>query len=158
LKFSEHPALKGLIVFLSSGTFLGHLPLASGTFGTLWGLPLYYWLSGRGPWFQVVFIVGVILAAVYLAGQAEIIWARKDPSYVVIDEIAGFLTAVAGWPFSWFTALAAFLIFRFMDILKPYPIRKIDQKLPGGWGIVLDDVLAGIYTNLLLHLWSWVFS
>ncbi|MCJ7832830.1 MAG: phosphatidylglycerophosphatase A [Deltaproteobacteria bacterium] len=150
---NNKPALKGLILFLSSGTYLGYIPLASGTFGTLWGLPIFYWLSARPIWFQIVFTVGSIFLAVFLAGQAEKIWNKKDPSQVVIDEIVGYMAAVVWMPFSWEIALAAFFIFRAMDIFKPYPIRKIDQNLPGGWGIVLDDVLAGIYTHLLLRLW-----
>jgi phosphatidylglycerophosphatase A len=87
-----------------------------------------------------------------LAGQAEKIWGRKDPSRVVIDEIVGYLTAMFGLSFSWKMALTGFFLFRAMDIIKPYPIRKIDRQMPGGWGIVLDDVLAGIYCQIILRL------
>jgi phosphatidylglycerophosphatase A len=149
---NNRPAFKGLILFLSSGTFLGYIPFASGTFGTLWGIPLAYWLSGYVFEFQILFILCATGAAVYLADQAEKIWGRKDPSQVVIDEIVGYLVTLAGLPFSWKTAMAGFFIFRVMDILKPFPIRKIDQSLPGGWGIVLDDVLAGVYSHVLLRL------
>jgi phosphatidylglycerophosphatase A len=140
------------VLFLSSGTYLGYMPVASGTFGNLWGLPLFYWLSGQVLWVQVFIISGIILAAVYLAGQAEKIWGGKDPSQVVIDEIAGYITAMFGLSFSWKMALGGFFLFRAMDIFKPYPIRKIDQHMPGGWGIVLDDVLAGIYCQIILRL------
>ncbi len=150
---NNKPAFKGLILFLSSGTYLGYIPLASGTFGTLWGLPIFYWLSARTIWFQIVFTVGSILLAVLLAGQAEKIWNKKDPSQVVIDEIVGYMAAMVCLPFSWETAWVGFFIFRAMDIIKPYPIRKIDRNWPGGWGIVLDDVLAGIYTQLVLRFW-----
>jgi phosphatidylglycerophosphatase A len=153
LNSNTRTAFKGFILFLSSGTYLGYFPLASGTFGTLWGIPLAYWLSGRTLWIQGVIIIGSIGAAIYLAGESEKIWQRKDPSQVVIDEIVGYLVAMVGLPFSWTTAVMAFFLFRAMDILKPYPIRKIDQSMPGGWGIVLDDVLAGVYTHLLLRLW-----
>jgi len=153
LNSNNKPALNGLILFLSSGTYLGYIPLASGTFGTLWGLPIFYWLSGRPIWFQMAFLVGSILLAILLAGQGEKIWNKKDPSQVVIDEIVGYMAAMVCLPFSWETAWLGFFIFRVMDIFKPYPIRKIDQNWPGGWGIVLDDVLAGIYTHLLLRLW-----
>jgi phosphatidylglycerophosphatase A len=101
----------------------------------------------------MAFLVGSILLAVLSAGQAEKIWNKKDPSQVVIDEIVGYMAAMVCLPFSWETAWLGFFIFRAMDIFKPYPIRKIDQNLVGGWGIVLDDVLAGIYTHLLLRLW-----
>ena len=141
-----------VILFLSSGTYLGYIPIASGTFGTLWGLPLYYGLSGQGLEVQIFLICGVILAAVFLAGRSEKIWGRKDPSRVVVDEIAGYLTTMVGFSFSWKLSLIGFFLFRAMDILKPYPIRKIDQHMPGGWGIVLDDVLAGIYCQIILRL------
>ncbi|MBI5603304.1 MAG: phosphatidylglycerophosphatase A [Deltaproteobacteria bacterium] len=148
----SNPSLKGPILFLSSGTYLGYIPLASGTFGTLWGLPIFFWLSTQSLWIQVLFIIGSIGLAILLAGQAEKIWNRKDPSQVVIDEIVGYLTAMAGMPFSWTMAVSGFFIFRIMDILKPFPIRKIDQGLPGGWGIVLDDVLAGVYSQIILRI------
>ncbi len=126
--------------------------MASGTFGNLWGLPLFYWLSGQGLWVQVFIIIGSILSAVFLAGQAEKIWRKKDPSRVVIDEIVGYMTGMIGFSFSWKMALAGFFLFRALDIVKPYPIRKIDQHMPGGWGIVLDDVLAGVYCQIILRL------
>ena len=148
----SNPSLKGPILFLSSGTYLGYIPLASGTFGTLWGLPIFFWLSAQPLWIQVLIITGSISLAILLAGQAEKIWNRKDPSQVVIDEIVGSLTAMAGMPFSWTMAVSGFFIFRIMDILKPFPIRKIDQGLPGGWGIVLDDVLAGVYSQIILRI------
>jgi phosphatidylglycerophosphatase A len=145
------PALKGPILFISSGTYLGYIPFASGTFGTLWGLPIFYVLSAQPFWFQFSIILASIGLAIYVAGQSETLFKRKDPSQVVIDEIVGYMVTVAGMPFSWTTAISGFFIFRGMDILKPYPIRKIDQKMPGGWGIVLDDVLAGVYSQIILR-------
>ena len=152
MNYKNYPAFKGPVLFLSSGTYLGNIPIASGTFGTLWGLPLFYWLSGRWLWTQVFIIIVSILLAVFLAGRAEEIWGRKDPPQVVIDEIVGYMTAMFGLAFSWKMALAGFFLFRAMDIIKPYPIRKIDRSMPGGWGIVLDDVLAGIYCQAILQL------
>jgi phosphatidylglycerophosphatase A len=152
LKPYTRPVFKNIILFLSSGTFLGYLPLAPGTFGTLWGIPLAFWLAGYTLGFQISFIVCATVISVYLADRAEKIWVRKDPSRVVIDEIMGYLVTMVGLPFSWKTAMAGFFIFRFMDILKPFPIRNIDRSLPGGWGIVLDDVLAGVYSQILLRL------
>ena len=141
-----------MIKFFASGAYLGYSPLASGTFGTLWGIPLYFWLSRYSPGVQSGIIVLLILAAVYLAGRAARLWGQKDPSRGVVDETVGYLASVCWLPFTGFTVWGAFFIFRIMDIFKPFPIRKIDRELPGGWGIVLDDVLAGIYTNILLRL------
>ncbi len=101
---------------------------------------------------QIFIIVASILLAVLLAGQAEEIWGRKDPSQVVIDEIVGFMTTMFGLTFSWKIGLVGFFLFRAMDIFKPYPIRIIDQNMPGGWGVVLDDVLAGIYCQVILQV------
>jgi phosphatidylglycerophosphatase A len=141
-----------LIKFLASGAFLGYLPQAPGTFGTLWGIPLFYWISRYSPEVQIGIQVLFILVAVYLSGRAAQAWGEKDPSRVVVDETVGYLAAVCWLPFTWFTVWGAFFIFRILDIFKPFPIRKIDRELPGGWGIVLDDVLAGIYSNILLRL------
>jgi phosphatidylglycerophosphatase A len=152
LNHKNNPPLRGLILFLSSGTYLGYIPMASGTFGTLWGLPIFYWLSGQWLWAQVFTLIVSILSAVFLAGRAEKILGKKDPSQVVIDEIVGYMTAMFGLAFSWKIALAGFFLFRAMDIIKPYPIRKIDRNMPGGWGIVLDDVLAGIYCQAILQI------
>ena len=141
-----------VIKFLASGAFWGYLPLAPGTFGTLWGIPIFFWVSHYPSEVQAGLLVFFILAAVFLAGRAARAGGQKDPSWVVIDEIAGYLASTCWLPFTWFTVLGAFFIFRILDIFKPFPIRKIDRELPGGWGIVLDDVLAGIYTNILLRL------
>ena len=75
---------------------------------------------------------------------------------MVADEIVGYLASVCWIPLTGFSVIGGFLIFRLMDIIKPFPIRKIDQEMPGGWGIVLDDVLAGIYTNIILRMILWV--
>lgn len=146
------PGLKGLILFLSSGAYVGYIPLASGTFGTLWGLPIFYGLSSQPIGVQILIILGAIGLAILVAGPSESCLGRKDPPQVVIDEIVGFMVSMAGLPFSWTMAFFGFFLFRIMDILKPYPIRKIDQKMPGGWGIVLDDVLAGLYCQIILRI------
>ena len=141
-----------VIKFLASGAFLGYLPFAPGTFGTLWGIPIFYGLSRYRPEVQAGALVLFVLAAVFLAARAARAWGQKDPSRVVVDETVGYLASTFWLPFTGFTVVGAFFIFRIMDIFKPFPIRKIDREMPGGWGIVLDDVLAGIYTNLLLRL------
>jgi phosphatidylglycerophosphatase A len=141
-----------VVKFLASGAGLGYSPLASGTLGTLWGIPLYFWLSRYPPEVQGGAVIILILAAVYVAGRAAEIWGQKDPSRVVADEIVGYLASVCWIPFTWFSVCGGFLLFRLMDIFKPFPIGTIDRKMPGGWGIVLDDVLAGVYSNILLRI------
>jgi phosphatidylglycerophosphatase A len=77
---------------------------------------------------------------------------KKDAPAVVIDEVAGILATLAGLPFTALNMAAGFALFRFFDIVKPFPARSIERTLAGGWGIVLDDVVAGLYSNLLLRL------
>jgi phosphatidylglycerophosphatase A len=139
------------VMFLATGCFVGNMPVAPGTFGSVMGLPLCFLLSGIG-FSTAVFLSAVfILFAVWVAHAAEKIVKTKDPGCIVIDEIAGILVAFLGLPFTVSTAIAGFMTFRFFDILKPFPIRYLEVKLPGGAGIVMDDVMAGIYSNLVLR-------
>jgi phosphatidylglycerophosphatase A len=141
-----------MIKALASGVFLGYSPLASGTVGTLWGLPIFFILASQPAWVQGLTIAGSILTAVWVADGASRLWNEKDPSRVVADEIVGYMTAMMALPFSWTMAWTGFFLFRIMDVLKPFPIRNIDRHWPGGWGIVLDDVLAGIYTQIIVRI------
>jgi len=137
---------------VATGFYIGTVPVAPGTFGSLIGLPLCLLLS-RLTFLQSVMIILVfILFAVGIASAAEKILKQKDPGQIVIDEIAGLLVTFAGLPFNLKTALAGFIIFRLLDILKPFPIRILDKRMGGGSGVVLDDVVAGIYGNLVLRL------
>ena len=137
---------------MATGFYIGTVPVAPGTLGSLIGLPLCLFLS-RLTFLQSVLIILVfILFAVGIASAAEKILKQKDPGQIVIDEIAGLLVTFAGLPFNLKTALAGFIIFRLFDILKPFPIRILDKRMGGGSGVVLDDVVAGIYGNLFLRL------
>lgn len=144
--------MKKIAVAVSSGLGIGFIPWASGTFGTLWGVLLFYLLGGLS--WQVFFLItlGAILIAVFLAHQAEIALGQKDSSVIVSDEIVGYLVTVIGIPFGPVTAIAAFILFRLFDIFKPFPIRRLEKRLPGGWGVVLDDVMAGVYAQIVLRL------
>ena len=156
-QFSEFPPARRAVLFLSSGCLTGYIPVASGTVATLlaialfWPLtPLNLWSLPRGPLFIGLLAV-VCGVAVALAEVAERTYGEKDSHKIVIDEIAGFFVAMAFVPFQWPHVLAAFVLFRFFDVAKPPPIRRL-QSLPGGWGVVVDDLLAGLYTCLLVHL------
>lgn len=144
--------------WMSTGLGVGYIPFAPGTFGTLWGVLLFY-LSRNLPWqLTAGAILLFILLSVYCAKQAEEIFGGHDSSRIVIDEIAGYLTAVIAIPFSLKTMVLAFLLFRLFDIVKPYPIRLIDRRWGGGWGVVMDDILAGVFSNLCLRLIMWVWG
>lgn len=140
------------IVFLATGGYVGYIPMAPGTFGTLWGL-LFGFIFSRLP-FSVAFIclAGFAIIAILTADQAQKIIQQKDPGCIVIDEILGFVVGIFGLPFNVYSVILGFVLFRIFDIFKPFPASWFDQRCSGGVGIVLDDVAAGIYTNLVLRL------
>lgn len=92
-----------------------------------------------------------VLISVWISGKAESLLGHTDPPEIVIDEVAGMAMALSGVPFRPILVIAAFLLFRFFDIWKPFPVNYIERKLPRGWGIVMDDVAAGIIANLVLQ-------
>jgi phosphatidylglycerophosphatase A len=147
MKFRERA-----VFFVATGFLVGTVPFAPGTFGSIIGLPVSFLLSRLNLLNSVICILAFILFAIGIASAAEKIIKQKDPGQIVIDEIAGLMVTLAGVPFNLKTALAGFVIFRVFDILKPFPIRAIERRVGGGSGIVLDDVLAGIYGNLVLRL------
>jgi phosphatidylglycerophosphatase A len=140
------------VLFLATGFNIGNIPFAPGTFGSILGLVLCFVLAGLKLPLAVVCIVLFIAMAVWIAAEAEKLLKQKDPGCIVIDEIAGMAVAFVGLPFNLTTALIGFIIFRILDISKPFPIRTLDKRVSGGVGIVIDDVVAGIFANLLLRL------
>lgn len=135
-----------LVIFLAAGCGLGFVPRASGTFGTLLGIPILF-LSGASPMVAIF----MIALGIWLCGRAEEIFGEHDDGRIVLDEIAGYLAASLFLPVTWPYALAAFALFRVFDITKPGPIGRL-QSLPGGWGIMADDVAAGVAANIVLQL------
>lgn len=132
--------------------FSGYAPFASGTVGTFASLPLVVLLWWRGSDLWHLIAIAVLLGlGVWAAGPAESEYGRKDPGQVVIDETIGLLVATVAVPASWINLVAAFLLFRVMDIVKPWPARRL-ERLPGAWGIIVDDMVAGLYANLALQL------
>ena len=131
---------------------MGKVPFAPGTFGSLLGIPLYYLLWKVELWQFLIVTLLFIVFAIWIANAAEKILGKKDPGSIVIDEIAGQLVTFIGIPFSPLTAVTGFILFRIFDIWKPYPIRAMERKIPGGAGVVMDDVIAGIYGNIALRV------
>ena len=139
-------------VFLATGFYVGNIPFAPGTFGSLIGLPLSFLLAGLPLSAAMVAAVIIIGLAVRIAGAAARTFERKDPGCIVIDEIAGMVVTLIGLPFNLATVMTGFILFRILDILKPFPIRVLDKRLSGGLGIVADDVAAGIFANILIRI------
>jgi phosphatidylglycerophosphatase A len=147
MKFRERAVL-----FLATGFFIGTVPFAPGTFGSIIGLPICFLISRLNVLIAVICTILFILFAIWMAAAAEKVLQKKDAGEIVIDEIAGLIVTLVGLPFTLKTAIAGFIIFRAFDILKPFPIRLLEKKVAGGPGVVLDDVLAGLYGNLILRL------
>ena len=142
---------KECVVLLATGCYAGYVPLAPGTFGTLVAIPLCYLLSVLGSLEGTLFVVTFTGFAVWISGEAEKVFKKKDSGLIVIDEMAGFLVTLFLIPWSWKNMAIGFFLFRLMDITKPFPIRRLESKWPGGWGVVGDDVLAGVYANVILR-------
>ncbi|MDP2927353.1 MAG: phosphatidylglycerophosphatase A [Candidatus Omnitrophota bacterium] len=139
-----------LIKATSSIFFIGYLPLAPGTFGSIAGVGLFYLLKGTMPITYFLFIFGIIALGLITSGRTEKLLNKKDPGCIVIDEVAGMLIALSFMPYDFKIICLAFLIFRILDTLKPYPAARL-QNRPGAVGVMGDDLIAGIYTNIVLQ-------
>jgi phosphatidylglycerophosphatase A len=137
---------------IATGFGLGYLPKAPGTWGTLLALPVHYLIVKLPSPGYAVAIAIISFIAVITAGAAEKITDKPDPGIVVIDEVAGMLIAMIAIPAHPVAWLLAFILFRFFDILKPFPVNFFDQRFHGGLGIVLDDLMAGFYALAAMQL------
>ena len=163
MTYKLHPHSGRERLFKLGATFLGlgYFPLAPGTVGTLGGVGFYLLLRWKSdiipesfPELTVaylIFLAAFFLIGVYLSSRGERIWRRRDPSKVVIDEAFSFFITMFCLDYSLLTLGVGFILNRFFDVLKPFPLRRL-EKLPGGWGIMIDDLGAGIYSNLALRL------
>jgi phosphatidylglycerophosphatase A len=137
-----------LSLFIATGGYVGYLPGAPGTAGSVIGLGLGWLWSACSPNIQIGFLSGLFLLGVATAGAAERWFGIKDHGSIVIDEIVGMALALAMVPFHLSYVIAAFLLFRFLDVIKPMAAL---ERLPGGWGIMCDDAFAAVLTNMALQ-------
>jgi phosphatidylglycerophosphatase A len=138
-------------VLLATAGGAGHFPFAPGTVGSTIGLAIYLLTSSWPITWQGAILVAVILSGIWAAGVAARHFGREDPGQVIIDEVAGQLLTLFATGAGVRSALAGFLIFRILDILKPWPARDF-ERMPGGLGIMADDLMAGAYGNLLIRV------
>jgi len=142
-------------LFIASFGYVGFFPIAPGTAGSLAALALFAFVRWIGmPAFELATIVAVLAIGIWSADGAERALGRKDPGPVVIDEVLGMLITLALLPVSLAGVLVGFLLFRLFDVVKPYPAGRMEH-LPGGYGIMLDDAMAGLYAHLVLRLCMW---
>jgi phosphatidylglycerophosphatase A len=129
---------------------VGYAPVAPGTFGSAAGL-LVWWLLPASPSVQAAAIVVLFAGGTWSGTIVERYYHRTDPGYIVLDEVIGMLATLLLNPVGWWGAFAGFLLFRVMDVVKPYPARRL-ERLHGGLGVMADDLMAGIYANLALRV------
>jgi len=139
------------IHWVATGFGAGYAPVAPGTAGSLVGLVLVFLIHNRSPILYTVVVLAVFALGVHSADCMERVTGVKDNRRIVIDEIAGMLVAGFLLPSDAGYGIGGFLLFRVLDVLKPFPARWIEQNVVGGWGIMLDDTVAGLYTNLVLQ-------
>ncbi|MEI6893405.1 MAG: phosphatidylglycerophosphatase A [Colwellia sp.] len=140
------------IQFLALGFGSGLAPKAPGTFGTLAAVPLFLLMSGLTPLIYAIVVVIVCVTGVYICGKAAKDVGVHDHGAIVWDEFAGFFITMFMVPVSWQSVLVGFVLFRLFDIAKPWPISIADKKLTGGFGIMFDDILAGLFSLVIMHL------
>ncbi|PNU18990.1 phosphatidylglycerophosphatase A [Geothermobacter hydrogeniphilus] len=147
-----------LALLLATNGGLGLAPVASGTFGTLAGIPAFWLLSHLGGFLYTLAWLLLLVIAVRVSDRAGRYYGVADDGRIVIDELLGYLVTVALLPFSWTAAILGFLFFRLFDIAKLPPASWFDREMKNGLGVVLDDVAAGIYAALALRFCLAIFT
>jgi phosphatidylglycerophosphatase A len=138
------------ILFLATWFRVGYLPHMPGTWGSLAALPLWWFLQPMALPAYGLAVLLLMVGSIYLSGRAEILLQQADPPVIVIDEVVGQLITLAGCPLNFYAVGLGVILFRVFDIVKPFPIGLINARLKGGLGIVLDDVVAGVFAGLIL--------
>lgn len=137
---------------LATGFGFGYAPVMPGTFGTLWGIPFVMLLALLPDLVYVAALFSAMIGGIFLCSWYEVYANTHDAKEVVIDEIVGYAIAMALLPITWKMLGLAFVLFRFFDSVKPFPISWIDKKVKGGFGVMMDDVVAGMIVNIILQI------
>jgi phosphatidylglycerophosphatase A len=145
-----------LAVAVATFGYVGFVPMAPGTVGAAAAIPLFLLLRWAGPTsLEIAACLFLIVFGAWSARLTEEALGVEDPGPVVIDEVVGMLVSLLWLPASWPVIIAAFLAFRVFDIVKPWPANRLEH-VPGGWGVMADDVMAGVYANLVVQLLVWL--
>jgi len=140
-------------ITISSGFFIGFIKIIPATFGTFLAIPIIYLINDFNMFYKIIFVILLFIVGVLTSDYIEKYTNKKDPSFIVIDEIVGFIISFLNIQLNFINIFLGFIIFRILDIIKPFYIHKI-QNIKGGLGIMLDDVAAGILTNIILLIIS----
>jgi phosphatidylglycerophosphatase A len=146
------PVMTNPVHFLAFGFGAGLSPKAPGTMGTLVAVPLFLLLANLPVYAYLAIITAAFLAGIYLCGRTASDLGVHDHGGIVWDEFVGYWITMILVPVTWYWVLAGFVLFRVFDILKPFPIGWLDKKVGGGLGIMIDDVLAGVYALICLQV------
>ncbi|MDQ3071544.1 MAG: phosphatidylglycerophosphatase A [Acidobacteriota bacterium] len=142
-------------VFIATVGYIGYAPIAPGTFGSAAGVALFLLLRATEiPWIEPPVIVLLFIAGTWAGNVAERYFGGIDPGPVVIDEVLGMLITLMFVPVTWAGVLLGFLVFRVLDVFKPWPARQM-ENLHGGIGVMADDAMAGVYGNLIMWFAVW---
>jgi phosphatidylglycerophosphatase A len=151
MKWSAEPRLlRDPIHFFAFGFGAGLSPFAPGTFGTLIAVPIVLFVQQFGLLAHVLFAVASCLFGIYVCGESARRLDVHDHPGIVWDEIAGYTVTMLAAPPDWYWFVCGFVLFRILDIVKPWPIREADHSLAGGLGIMLDDIIAGVFASAIM--------
>ncbi len=141
-----------LLLLIATFFNIGKSPVAPGTMGTLATIPIWWFLAQQGPLIYMVVTILLIPVGV-IAAQAYVNHSQTpDAQAIVIDEVVGFLITMTWLPLTWQSAVIGFCVFRILDIVKPPPIRQLDRRVPGGFGVMIDDIAAGVMGSVIMQL------
>ena len=147
--------MRQLLIFIATGAWSGYAPFAPGTFGSIVGLVIgglcFAPIWRRSPAAFLLIFAIVFVIACWIAGRAEQLLGEHDSSKIVLDEVLGMVATMFMNPTGWISLAAGFALFRIFDIIKPFPASLIDRSVPGGTGVMLDDMAAALYANLVLQ-------
>ena len=156
VKNQDTPPCRGImrdpVHFLAFGFGSGCSPWAPGTFGTVVAIPIYLLLNTTPLWLYLSVTLIMLLAGIWLCDKTTRKLGVHDHKGIVWDEIVGYLITMIAAPKGWLWVIIGFVLFRLFDILKPWPISVADKQIKGGFGIMIDDVLAGIAAFVILHI------
>jgi phosphatidylglycerophosphatase A len=144
--------MRRFIVLAASWFGTGFSPVASGTVGTVAAIPFYLLLAKMPLGLYLVTLAAFCCLSCWVSGHAEVFFEEKDSGKIVIDEVAGYLVTMIAAPVSLKAVVVGFILFRFFDITKIPPARFFDRQMKNGYGVVLDDLVAGVYSCIALHL------
>jgi phosphatidylglycerophosphatase A len=147
--------MRAIVIFLATGAYAGFVPIAPGTAGSVVGLLLAWLVLGWANahvWIAIAVFTAAFALGCLIAGRAEAIFGRHDSSHIVLDEIMGMLATMFLNPLDRVHLVVGFALFRLFDIVKLFPASVIDSRMPGGLGVMLDDLAAAVYANIALRL------